>query len=304
MEACSCELGFSNTGFPGCVPISKVAKKFAIVPLRDGDGNFNSIGLGDTIDQAYLDARINDTDKSKRWYVTEAIDNVIDVRGDAVVFALDSGEELFVKEGERTFTGVFAKTGNDPVYLGKLKAARCQEFGVFVFDKSGNIIGNGVIEPGKLRPIAVTSDTWIPGLTKATDSAPQLVTLQFGFDPFELDEDIRMIVAGEISASVLKVKGLLDVNIVYSAISATGFTATMTLDYGSAKNPIKVEGLLLADFLLEETSPTPGTIVPASVTESAPSAYDFVVAAQGGGDIAKLSIIKAGLEAKANEVTF
>ena len=77
------------------------------------------------------------------------------------------------------------------------------------------------------------------------------------------------------------------------AIAATGAVATLTLDYGTAKNPIKVKGLVATDFLLYNT--TTSTTVTKTVTETADGVYAFVYTTiTGSTDVIKLSLAKNG----------
>ena len=52
------------------MPLAKVARQQFFVPYKADDGTRNAITVGDTIDDTYISDRINDTDKSKRWYPT------------------------------------------------------------------------------------------------------------------------------------------------------------------------------------------------------------------------------------------
>ena len=65
---CSCTENKKNTGQPSCVP-QKGSIAFQIfVQYFDSTGAINSIQTTDTFDQTFLDGKINNPNKSKRWY--------------------------------------------------------------------------------------------------------------------------------------------------------------------------------------------------------------------------------------------
>ena len=300
----------SNLGAPDCDSVMDVTKKIVLVHTRDSVGNFNSIDPTVTLDEAFFTARVNDPDKTKRWFVTELVDNVIDERGEATVFALDSGKELFRKNGERAIACIFAESGNEPVYEGKLQDFRCLTMSAFLLDKSGNIVGNGVIEDGVLRPFRLAKNSIVTGLTKAQESGgnSQFVAFKVTYSSLEQDKEIRHIQASDIDASVCEIEGLKDVNVAISTTTpptTTTFQAALTLDFGFGLSAIVVEGLLTADFTLAEKSPTPGAIVITSATETGVGTgiYDFIIPTQTSGDVLELTVITDGFESKSNVIT-
>ncbi len=81
---------------------------------------------------------------------------------------------------------------------------------------------------------------------------------------------------------------MLNADALYSAIAVDSVVATITTtDYGHA-----VEGLQLADFSLEEVSPTPGAIAISGVSETSAGVYTISFAAQTSGDVLRLSASK------------
>lgn len=300
MSVCSCNVTLGNTGTPNCYPVMGVTKKAFIVPYYDDAGSVNRIDLSTlTFDQTYLDGKINATDDSQRWFPLPEFKNVEDVKGDSLTESFNDGSVVFIQEGARTFNAVMLKQSS--VFLGKLKEARCTEIGVFFVDQNGNFIGSQ-IEEGFLYPIKIDENTWNPVLMKSTDTTIQKIMLSFEFDRNELDENLRMITANSITADLLNSRGLLDVNAAYSAISTTGFTATMTLDYGNVLDPLKFKGAVLADFTLYNET-TAASVVITSVTESSDGVYDFVIPAQTSADVMTLTLSKNGYELYSSDVT-
>lgn len=305
---CSCgTLGFSNTGTPGCQTIASVARKLIFVPYFNEAGDVNSIALSPApaLDKAWFDAKIV-ADADKRWYPTPLIDNVVDERGDDITEGLDSGKEIFIQEGQRTFTGVMIKQST--TFLGKLKSMRCGSLGVFIIDKEGNLIGSINAAGDELQPIRVDENTFSPNLMKTTDTTVQKIQLKFTFSDIEADEDLKMILASEMSYDALLLKGLLDINSsATTGTAATGFTTALTLDYGSALNPKKVEGLTITDLIAYNVTDS-AAITLDSVTESPAGTYviDWTSDPQTVADEVELRIdssANTAYEIKANTVT-
>lgn len=294
-KVCNCNVGLGNTGTPNCVPIQDVTRRLILVPLYANDGSINEYNVASTtFNQVFFDARINDTDASKRWFPLPDIENIEDLRADAIFETLNNGKNIFIQQGTRTFTGVIINQG--PEYLGKLEQASCVKFGALVIDKSGNLIGNGASKEGYLRPIKIDNNTWYPRLAKKTDTESQKVQLNFEWDIVEQDANIRMVSASDITIDLFDLKGLVDIfgsNV--TGVSTTGFTIDLKTCYGTMKNVIVVKGLLLADFALYNKTTTSAVTI-SSVTESPDGTYAFTFPAQTSADVLELSVNKNGYD--------
>lgn len=290
---CNCNATLNNTGTPTCEPLMSVMKRVVIVPLYDDAGVKNYIDLTTTLNQAYFTARINDTDPSQRWYPTPEIKNITSEKADSVFEEMEDASKFFIRQGIRSFLGLMPK--QSPTYLGKLEGFRCRQIGIYIIDKDGNLIGS-FTETGKLFPIRVDEASWNPVLVFGTDTTVQKISLGFDFHVDENDSDLRMITATDISPVNLNaISGLLDVNAEISNESTTGFTAALTLDYGSIINPLSVKGWVIGDFsLYNEDDALAVTIL--TVTESPAGTYAFTFAAQGSGETLTLSATKTGYE--------
>ena len=292
--SCACNLTLGNAGIPSCQPIMSVARRFIAVPMIADDGTENYIDLTDTLNQAYFEALRDQTDASKRWYPMPFVDNVEDTKEDSIKETLNSGQNIFVKEGVRNVACVMvAQSAN---MLSKLKNHRCVEFGIFTIDKDGNLIGRYDATNNRLYPVKVDKDTWDPKLEKSTDTTIQKIALMFSWDEEEEDGDLRMIVPSEMdNFKIVNMNGLIDVNCAVSGISTTGFTTVLTQDFGSAKTFPSVRDWVAGDFTLYNNT-TSASVVITSVTESTvtPGSYVFVIPAQSSSDNMTLSAQKDG----------
>ena len=285
---CNCSTGLSNTGSK-CPSLQAVTTKLIYVPLYGNDGVRNSILTTDLVDKVYVDAKINETDKSKRWYPSPRIENVEDTKGDSVMESLNSGDEVFVQEGTRTFMGVHIK--QDSTFLGKIKNARCVEFGVYLVDSNGIAWGEISEDGTELYPIAVNEESYDAILVRTTDTTSQKVQVKFSFSRDVRDESIK----GVTGYNMNNAKGLLDVNGAVTVPTTVGFTYTATLDYGYFGDPLKVEGLVIGDFTLYNNT-TVSAVVITSVTEVEDGVYAFVIPAQTASDELVLTGSATGFE--------
>lgn len=282
--ACSCSEPLRNTGLPNCTSVLDIAKKLIIVKMQDGAGAANKIDLSTTLDASYFSALINQTDETKRFFPTADFDNVTLERGDPLTESLDSGVEVFLRQGDLDATLSFIKV--DSAYAGAIDDWKCQQnFGVYIVDESGRIIGDKSTAD-ELRPLRVDQNTWNARYVWATGSTVPKVLLGFSFARSVSDSDLGYIGSGDYESDVepLDFRGLLDVNAeVVGTPTTIGFVIKLTTDYGSAMNAEPVTGLIEADFdVYNETDTT--SVTPSSVTESPAGTYTFVTSAQTSGD--------------------
>lgn len=291
--SCSCDVSLSNTGRPNCQPIQSVTKSIFVVQKYAADGSLNFIDTTDTFNAAYFTARINDADPTKRWYPITGIKNVAVTKADSIFENFDDASKIFIREGLKSFTGIIPSA--DPTFLGKIKGLRCAEFGVYVVDKDGNLIGSST-NTTELYPIMVDAASWNPVLVSATDTTIQKIALNYDYSIDELDENLQMILASDITGvNLLTIEGLLDVYSAYSVISTTSFKAKLTTSYGSIVNKQVVKGLVAADFALYNVDDSASVTILTAV-ESPAGTYTFTFAAQGSGEDLRLTPTKNGYD--------
>ncbi len=298
--SCSCDnIKLGNTGSTNCDPIAQVAKKLIFVETYDSTGALNKYDPATPLTQIVFDALVNQADTSKRWYPSDLIEGVAGERADNIIETAGSGRNFFVKEGERNFIGEYwAKSAT---YLKKIKASRCADFSVFVIDADGNLIGMDDAD-GFLYPIQIDKESLQFKLMTATDTTVQKIQFQFQWDSSEKDENLSMITADDITADLLKSKGLLDVNMTVVSCGQTSLVVKMTTDFGSIGNKIVDTGLLIADFfsavggtasrLYNVTTATAVTIL--TVTEVVKGTYTLTYASQTVANVLRVTPVRKG----------
>lgn len=291
MAGCNCNAGLGNTGRPGCVPIQSVTSKLIMVPLTANDGTLNGIDLSAPLPT--WNSLVNEPDASKRWFPLPAFENVELPKAESQFEEANSGRMAFLREGKRSFTGELWGEDSTPTLLGKMKAGRCVGFGVYVVDVQGNLIGSKV--GGYLYPIPVDNQSWNPTFMFATDSTVQKIMLTFDFDRLFDDSTMYMITATEAGIDFNTLAGLIDVNLtVASQVATTSVTLEATFDYGTALNPILLQGVTgLTDWDIYDVTNQAAFGNPTGVSESPAGTYTLLKAFVTGDEYT-VSVVKDG----------
>ena len=271
MAGCNCNVGLSNTGRPGCVPLQSVTSKLIMVPLSDNQGNLNGIDLAAAL-PTWSDL-INEADASKRWFPIPEFENVELPKADSQFEEANSGRMAFLRQGKRSFAGELWGDDSTPTLLGKLSAGRCVQFGVYIVDVNGNLIGSK--SNGFLYPIPVDEQSWDPKFMFATDSTVQKIMLGFDFYRLFDESTMYMITTSEAGINFNDLTGLIDVNLTVDfQVSATSVTILAAFDYGTALNPIIFQGATnTSDWSIYNVTTSTLIGVPAGVTEAPAGTY-------------------------------
>ena len=290
MAGCNCNAGLGNTGRPGCVPIQSVTSKLIMVPLNANDGTLNGIDLSAPLPT--WNSLVNEPDASKRWFPLPAFENVELPKAESQFEEANSGRMAFLREGKRSFTGELWGEDSTPTLLGKMKAGRCVNFGVYVVDVTGNLIGSKV--NGYLYPIPVDNQSWNPTFMFATDSTVQKIMLTFDFDRLFDDSTMYMITATEANLDFNTLTGLIDVNLVEVSSSASQVVLEATFDYGTALNPILLQGVTsTSDWEIFDVTNQLSLGSPTAVSELPAGTYTLLKSLTVG-DTYTVSVVKDG----------
>ncbi len=283
---CNCESGLNNTGKPGCVNVFGYVSRIVMVPLKANDGTLNFIDVSAPLTATTLTDKTKEADKSKRFFPTPSFVNVTLPKAESQTEEADTGRLIELAEGKRSYGGELWGEDATPEMLGKLKTAKCVQFGLYLIDKNGALIGSISDDGTKLYPIPVDNQSWRPVLMFATPTTTQKIMLSFDFARFFDDSSLKMITATEAQVDLLDENvftGLIDSNLVASSITTTGFVIDATTDYGTALQASKIKGQAAADFQVYNNT-TLAVVTPTSVTETADGEYTFVIPAQSSSD--------------------
>lgn len=295
MIGCDCNAGLSNTGRPGCVSVFSIVSSLIVVPLVDQDGNKNGLDL--SLPVPVWNNLINEADSSKRWFPLPAFENVELPKADSLFEEANSGRMAFLRQGKRSFSGELWAEDSTPTFLGKLTKSRCVDFGVYIVDVNGNLIGSEV--DGYLYPIPVDNPSWDPRFNFATDSTVQKIMLGFDFDRLFDDSTMYMVTPDEAGIDFTTLRGLIDVLFTnVTPVANTNVTFDAKFCYGTAYNKTAFIGAVAADFTV--TNVTTGLpIVIAALNEGPDGTYDLIYDVPDQpttADIVKVEVTKDGFD--------
>jgi len=296
MAFCTCDGRFGNTGLPSGIKPFGITKKLIVVPTFDNDGNRNSILASDFVNgvlpATYVEGKINEADASKRWYpISTKLKNVTQERAESINEDFDDGSLSRIRQGAKPFAGMIV--GADYVQLDKLTQGGCESLSFYAVDECGNLRGTVSSDGTELFPTKIEDGSWDPIFMEKTDTTDNKIMLNFQYEVDELDSDLRMVSAQSTESDVKNLNGLIDVLSAVSGESTTGFTVDLSTCYGDFNDPIKFKGRVLADFELNEVSPTPGAVVILTLTETSDGVYDLTFAAETSGDVLQLTLAPA-----------
>jgi len=295
MDVCKCTGNrMGNTGVPGgAKPYGKTIGLF-FVPTFANDGSRNRIDCSVDFDDAYILARLNDPDPSKRWYPVMNLKNVAQPKADPVTQSIGDGTEFFIEEGIRSFSTEIFKDAVTQ-YLGKLKQGGCASLSVFKIDNCGQPQGEENT-PGFLDPILLADETFNAFMQFATDTTIQSIIMNFQFDKLVRDEALRYISAESIVPDLRKVTGLIDLTGTTSAVTTLGATVTIVTDYGTCGAAIPFKSGVQADFV--DNADTPSTVYNVTDDTSIPVTVDVTNAKTGAYVLTHAALIAKDIEVR------
>jgi hypothetical protein len=288
---CGCAGEIRNTGVPNRQQKIEDGTSLIYVQKFADDGTENVIKRSDTLNQAFFQAKVNNPDPSKRWYVLGNFINVANERADSTFESFSNGNSSRTQKGIRTYLGWLV--GYNPIYASVIESFRCFEGGVFTIDDCGQIIGifcpdnadpqNDVLKPQPLNKGSIDSKVIL-----ASDAAAAKVQMSFEFSQLMRDAQLRLLTNEEMGdANLLELIKLQPIKTKITTPSTTGFVAQIQLDYDSF-TAIPITGLVPADFRLFNRT-TNAVVVITSTAEAPVGTYTFVFAAQGSGNVLSLT---------------
>ncbi len=301
MADCLCGTGLGNLGLSSCVVNRNVTNKLFFVPVYDSTGVKNKLDLTGTINEATIIALINQSDASKRWYLSPVFENVVKATADTTFEEAPSQRKKRIKAGKKSFSAEHWDVA--PQLEGKYNEYLCGGWGVIELDIDGNIIGKKV--GTDLYPIPVDGDSFDVKYVDPTDAATSKLMVSFDYNRLMKSEELWLISADELGADLNDQDGLKDVELEFVSKTSTQVVVNATLSYGTAVQLLKVKGLLAADFALYNNTLSASHSI-ATVTEGTGAnegQYTITYAAiTGSVDNLTLSMAKDGYVGKLDYV--
>jgi hypothetical protein len=301
LEICDCSnITLGDIGRPGCKVSWKVLSGMIFMFTKDSDGNRNKIDIADTLDQAYLDAKINHVDPTKRWYLTGQLYTIEGERAESNKFEASNGDLFKLSQGVRNRKAEVLDQG--PELMEEYVKFGCPQISFFDIDEVQNLRGSyDGSDLATLYPIRVQKGSVDIIYFEPTADKVEGFSIAFNIDPREKDEYLRTINKSDIAADLLGSESLLGVTATYSNITATTVDLTLSLKYGSFVDPVAMEGLVTTDIFdivggtaSSIRNETTSTAIPVTAVEISAGVYQLTFAAQTATNIMSCAPLKDG----------
>lgn len=289
--ACSCADGANNTGQPNCVDVFARSKYLIMVQTRQNDGTLNSILPSDTIDQTFVDGKVN-ASKDERWYVMPLHKNYTAERAEAITEDID-GIPFNVAQGNKTVNFEYIDKIGAPPVVNSVNSFACGSYSYFIVTQANEIVGYQPSGEDNLLPIAIEQGTLYARFMEPTKTTKARTMAQMIVREDVNDGDLKMIPADEITANLNDNKSVAEINLALTTPQALATEIEITATYkyfGTFPNNQPLVGITTAtDFVVNNTT-TSTPVVPTGVAETTPGVYTLTIPAQTTADVLAVEI--------------
>ena len=311
---CQCAGTPLNPGQPGCIPLVGRDKFPIFFPYTDDTGALNGIPAGTVLDEAFLIAKLNETDASKRWYVFPEMFNIDTPPAENETEDIDgvgvpTGEEI-----KQTASFMHVGEEANPALKAAYDSLKCQDLGVIFGTFKGQL--NGMNDgAGNLVGIHVKQGTLSAQYAPPVKGAVQKMMVSYLVDDLENDANRDFINSDAIAYPVKNWFTNQPLEIIALEISSAVAAATFTLDsmYGGVGRKKPIEGIVTADispdlggttgeaYNVTQAANESGTLVESGTV---PGQYVFTYTAPITlGDVIDIDVFKAGYHMRTLRLT-
>jgi hypothetical protein len=295
---CNCETGLYNLQSGACIVHPGITRKYVFVEYFKADGSINGVDLSAAFGETEINALLNQSTKSLRWYLSDSISTFVTERADPNTEAIDN-VNFITSQGVRTMSSDFLASSAE--LAKKINGNNCVDMGVYLIDEDNNI--NGIVNRDNfLDPIRLERNSF-GKVVFPTESTVFKVSFSSTWGKSVKDGDLRSLGFASHGTDILSKRGLIDVN-QSAAASASATTATITYKTvdGSA-NGSAFTGLVVGDFAMYNTTTSSAVVVSASV-ENPNGTYTLTFSAQTAADLGTINATKAGFEFASATITY
>lgn len=301
MSATICSCGdpqFALTGRPDCVIEMKALSFFIIVPRYKANGDRNQLDTQSaTIGQDILDLIQTGTPVQERFYPIPRCENVTFERSETVRETAPSGRSVKIDGVGGVRTMKFELWSKEAVHqiLRELKKIGCTDVDVYLVDVAGSLWGiKDTPQSQFMRGYEMATETFDAFKEYATDTTTQKIMLSFDLDSDECEENSYAITAGELGYKATTLSGLIGGTQVATPLTNTTVQTVVSTGFGSAVSSGKIQGLLTANFTVENLDiPAGDIIVSALENPLVPGEYLLTTTAQTATENHRISVVGA-----------
>lgn len=313
-KECQCAGRPINPGMIGCLPMVTRTKYYIFVDKTDSTGALNKITAGTVLNQAYVTARLNDTDLTKRWLITPEI---FGLEAPPAEMETEDRDGIPVPTGEQIkqpITFHHSKEEANPALIAFYDSISCQDKAVYAITRTGQLAGMNDGE-GNLLPIGLQQGTINAQYGEPTKGVLQKVMVSMLEDELENAANRDYIAPADIAYDAKRWFNLQPIQIFMFLQSQSGqdtFVFKVQKMYGSVGFKSHYTGLVAADISPDNGSTdaavynttTSGNVTVTLTEDTVNKTYEMTLAAPADpDDILAINVFKTGVSMQEKEVT-
>lgn len=302
---CQCNGSPLNPGQPGCIPLVGRDKFPIFFEYTNSDGDLNGVQAGTVLDEQFLIDQLNETDKTKRWYVFPEMFNIETPPAENETEDIDgvpvpTGEEI-KQQAKYEHIGEEA----NPALKAAYDSLKCLDLGVIFGTYKGQL--NGMNDGnGNLVGIHIKQGTLSAQYAPPVKGTVQKMMVSYLVDDLENDANRDFIASDDIAYPVKNWFTNQPLEIISPKASQSGTTAEINFElhslYGGVNKKKPIESIVTND-VSPDLGVTQGEIYNETqdanaagvLVENTPGNYTFTFTlAQTLNDYVILRIFKQG----------
>lgn len=288
-----CLQQIANTGEDSCRVLILKAKGYILVPYINSSGVTPALDPAtDIVNNAFVEAKINNINKLDRWYPINNIRISEDVRADDEFFSYPDGTREFLRQGARTVNAT--RGSGTPQFVKNIKTWGKFNAGFYAIDEEGKLIGN-INKQGLLEPFQIEDNTFTAKLVTGNDTQKfSTVVMTFDYSNLVSDGDMGVWLP-ESDVNILTKDGVSDLGVKKGASTATTLGLTVDTGSGYVNSKVPFMGGVISEFSMQNLTTT-SPVALTTVVEPSDGNYVLTFPAQTLADVVEVTITRAGYE--------
>lgn len=251
---CFCAGEPLSPGQSGCIPMVGRDKYIVLFDYIDSDGNYNGVTKGAVMNLAWITAKTNHIDPTKRWTIFPEIFALEAPAPESEVETIDGIDMPTGEEIKQKASFQHVKEAANPALKASYDSFKCRDLGMLTITYKGQLAGMNDGE-GNLIGVHLQEGSLTAQYMQPTKGSVQKMMVTFYVDELENDADRDFIAAEQIAYPAKKWFAAQPLQVMPLEVSNSGQdTIVLTLDmlYGGVDRKKKITGIVSADFSYDD----------------------------------------------------
>jgi hypothetical protein len=276
---CFCAGEPLSPGQSGCIPMVGRDKYIVLFDYIDSDGNYNGVTKGTVMNLAWITAKLNHVDPTKRWTIFPEIFALEAPAPESEVETIDGIDMPTGEEIKQKASFQHVKEAANPALKASYDSYKCRDLGMLTITYKGQLAGMNDGQ-GNLIGVHLQEGSLTAQYMQPTKGSVQKMMVTFYVDELENDADRDFIAAEQITYPAKKWFDLQPLQLMPLEVTNSGQdTIVMTVDmlYGGVDRKKKYTGLVSNDFSYDKG------VTDATVYNVTQGSSESVTVAETGG---------------------